>query len=258
MSGRDSTQSLLVLRKLTRAITEVVRQQVAEHLATFTPLLRPTAVLGDYVQGGQKESSRKADKAFKDLETLYHKVASTKPFSLPRDLTPPLSILGSGLEITALDYPHVASAGSDTRTIMVRSPLTWTLTYTGLGPPRLQELLNTKMRSNEEVLKFVLSYLAMHVVFTSQPGLLKIFEMLHLPVSMVTVPEFGELPVTRISAAVVTARPPDAVIIESAELTGMDAFEELVSIDEIARLRDPMKEALLDVARQHVPEQVSR
>jgi hypothetical protein len=258
MSGRDSTQSLLVLRKLTRAITDVVRQQVADHLATLTPLLKPSAVLGDYVQGGQKEPSRKTEKAFKELETLYHRVASTKPFNLPRELNPPLSVLSSGLEITALDYPHIASSGSDKRTILVRSPLTWTLTYTGFGPSKLQELLNTKMRSNEEVLKFVLSYLAMHVVFTNQPGLLKIFEALHIPVSTVTVAEFGELPVMRIGAAIVTSRPSDEVIIESAELTGINAFEELVSVDEISRLHDPMKEALLEVARQHAPELVSR
>ena len=55
MNGRDSIQSLLVLRKLTRAITDVVRVQMTEYLTTLTPLLRPTSVLGDYIQGGQKE-----------------------------------------------------------------------------------------------------------------------------------------------------------------------------------------------------------
>jgi len=64
MSGRDSTQSLLVLRKLTRAITDVVRQQVAEHLATLTPLLKPAAVLGDYVLG--YEWNEDLDEAFFD------------------------------------------------------------------------------------------------------------------------------------------------------------------------------------------------
>ena len=52
MNGRDGVQSLLVLRKLTRAITDVVRVQMTEYLKTLTPLLRPKAVLGDYVQGG--------------------------------------------------------------------------------------------------------------------------------------------------------------------------------------------------------------
>jgi hypothetical protein len=258
MNGRDSIQSLLVLRKLTRAITDTVRGQMAEHLATLTPLMRPAAVLGDYVQGGQKETTRRADKAFKELETLYQTIATTKPFNLPRELTPPISVLSTGLEITAYEYPHVATAGSDSRTIMVRSPLTWTLTYTGFGPGRLQELLNTKMRSNEEVLKFVLSYLALHVVVTNQPGLLKIFERLHLPIATVKVAEFGDLPVTRIGADVVTRRPSDPVIMESAELTGMNAFEELVEIDEISRLQDPFRESLLEVARQQAPELVSR
>ena len=64
MDGRDGVQSLLVLRKLTRAITDVVRVQMTEYLKTLTPLLRPKAVLGDYVQGGLKEPSRKSDKAF--------------------------------------------------------------------------------------------------------------------------------------------------------------------------------------------------
>jgi hypothetical protein len=258
MNGRDGIQSLLVLRKLTRAITEVVRTQMAEHLATLTPLLRPTAVLGEYVQGGQKEGTRKADKAFRDLEAMYQSVCTAKPFNLPREMpTPPLSILSTALDITAYDYPHQVKTDNATRTIMVRAPLTWTLTYTGFAPARLQELLNTKMRSNEEVLKMALSYLALHVVLSNQPGLLKIFDAMHFPITTVKVPEFGDLPVTRIGASVVTRRPSDAVIIESAELTGMDAFEEIVEPEEVARLRDPMRESLMSVAREQAPELVS-
>ena len=64
MNGRDGIQSLLVLRKLTRAITEAVRVEMTGHLATLTPLLKPSAVLGDYIVGGQKEPTRKAEKAF--------------------------------------------------------------------------------------------------------------------------------------------------------------------------------------------------
>lgn len=258
MNGRDSIQSLRVLRKLTRAITEVVRGQMADHLATLTPLLRPSAVLGEYVQGGPKEASRKADKAFRELESLYQTVCTAKPFNLPREMpSPPLSILSTGIEITALDYPHVIKTDSGPRTIMMRAPLTWTLTYTGFGPARLQELLNTKMRSNEEVMKFVMSSLALHVVLTNQPGLLRMFDSLHLPITTVKVAEFGDLPVMRIGAAVVTRRPADPVLVENTELTGMDAFEEVVEVEEVARLRDPMRETLMSVAREQAPELVS-
>ena len=113
MDGRDSIQSLLVLRKLTRAIAEVVRAQMTEHLATLAPLLRPKMVLGDYIEDGSKESTRRSEKAFKELQALYEAVAATKPFNLPRELPSPLRLSGSGLEITPVDAPLVIQSGAD-------------------------------------------------------------------------------------------------------------------------------------------------
>src|SRR5882762_4532152 len=117
MDGRDSTQSLLVLRKLTRAIAEVVRAQMTEHLATLAPLLRPKMVLGDYVEDGTKEATRRSEKAYKELQALYESVASTKPFNVPRELPTPLRLAGSGLEITPVETARVIKSGSDSRTI---------------------------------------------------------------------------------------------------------------------------------------------
>jgi hypothetical protein len=256
MDGRDSTHSLLVLRKLTRAIAEAVRVQMTEYLATLAPLLRPKVVLGDYVEGGAKESTKRADKAFKDLQTLYEQVAAAQPFNLPRELTPPLRLAGTGLEITAVDAPHVVQSGSNHRTIMVRSPLTWTLTYGGYAPSRLTDLLKVRGRGGEELSQFVLAYLMMHVVTTNSPGLTRLFDALHFPITTTTAPESGPLPITRITAGIATERPSDAVILQSAELTGMDAFEELVNVDDLSRLRDPLKEQLLEIARQQAPELV--
>jgi hypothetical protein len=257
MDGRDSTQSLLVLRKLTRAITDSVRAQMTEYLTTLAPLLRPRMILGDYVEDGTKDSIRRSDKALKELQAIYEKVASTKPYNLPRELTMPLRLSGSGLEITAVDTPHVIQTGSEARTIMVRSPLTWTLTYGGHAPAKLPELLKSKLRAGEELAQMVLSYLLMHVVVTNSPGLMQTFEALHFPITTTTVPEFGALPITRISVAISTTRPSDEVILQSAEMTGMDAFEEVVNVNDLSHLRDPLKERLIEIARQHVPELVS-
>ncbi|MPZ20813.1 MAG: hypothetical protein GEV06_23320 [Luteitalea sp.] len=258
MDGRDSTQSLLVLRKLTRAITDAVRVQMTEYLATLAPLLRPKLVLGDYVQGGSKESTRRADKAFKALQALYETVGGAKPFTLSRELTAPIAFTGDGLEITPVDYPHTVPSGSDTRSIMVRSPLTWVLTYSGFAPSRLPDLLKAKLRPGDELERFVLSYLLMHVVTTNSPGLLQMFDALHFPITTSTSPEFGTLPITRIGVGISTERPSDALILQSAELTGMDAFEEVVNVQELSALRDPLKERLLEIARQQAPELVSR
>ncbi len=257
MDGRDSIQSLLVLRKLTRAIADAVRSQMIAYLTTLAPLCQPRMVLGDYIQGGSRESARKADKAFKELQGLYETVASAKPFNLPRELSSPINFTGAGFDITAVDYPHVIQVESGSRTIMVRRPLTWTLSYAGFAPSRLPDLLKTKLRPGDDLQQFVLSYLLLHVVTANSPGLLQMTEALHFPITSTTSPEFATLPVTRIGAAIATARPSDEVILQSAELTGMDAFEEVVNVPDIAALQDPLRERLLDLARQHAPEMIS-
>src|SRR5262245_6425789 len=254
MSDRDNIQSLLALRKLTRAITDVVRVQMTEYLKTLTPLMRPQVVLGEYVQGGLKEATRRADKAFKDLQALYETVAPAKPFHLQRELNPPLDFPRVGLEITPLDYIHVAQPGN--RKIKVRCPLTWVLTYSDFPPTKLQELLASKGRDAGELQRFVLSYLVMHLVTTQDQPLMQMFDALHFPITTSKSAEFGELPVTRIGIPVKTIRPSDAVVIESAELTGMDAFEEVVNVHDVKGMADPFKERLLDVARQQTPELV--
>jgi hypothetical protein len=254
MTGRDSTQSLLTLRKLTRAITDAVRVQMTEHLATLTPLFRPSVVLGDNIKGAEKDPTRRTEKAFKELQALWESVATVRPFNLPRELSTPLSFSTSTLEITPSDYAHEAKAGSDSRTISVRRPLTWTLTYSGFPPSKLSELIETKMRSTEELQRFVLAYLILHVVTRHQPGVMQILDALHFPVTSVKLPEFGELPITRISVALPTERPADNVILETAALTGMDAFEEVVNVEDLNRLPDGFKEKLLGIAKQQAPD----
>jgi hypothetical protein len=254
MEERDSTQSLLALRKLTRAIADIVRAQMTEYLAAFAPLLRPKLVLGDYVEDGSKESTRRSEKAFKELQALYEAVSAAKPFNISRELTLPLRLAGTGVEITPVDTAHVIQQGSDTRTIMVRSPLTWTLTYAGYAPTRLPELLKAKLQTGDELWHLVVSYLLMHVVTTNSPALMRAFEALHFPITTTTLPEYGPLPITRIGFVISTRRPSDDVILQSAEVTGMDAFEEVVNVRDLSGLRDPLKERLMEVARQHAPD----
>lgn len=254
MDERDSTQSLLALRKLTRAIADIVRAQMTDYLAAFAPLLRPKLVLGDYVEDGSKESTRRSEKAFKELQALYEAVSAAKPFNISRELTLPLRLAGTGVEITPVDTAHVIQQGSDTRTIMVRSPLTWTLAYAGYAPTRLPELLKAKLQTGDELWHLVVSYLLMHVVTTNSPALMRAFEALHFPITTTTLPEYGPLPITRIGFVISTRRPSDDVILQSAEVTGMDAFEEVVNVRDLSGLRDPLKERLLEVARQHAPD----
>lgn len=252
MSDRDNIQSLLVLRKLTRAIADAVRTQIVEYLTTLAPLFRPHNVLGDHMLGGAKESTRKADQALKEVQALYEAVAPGRPFNLRRELTTPFNLAPSGLEISPVDYVHVIQSGSDSKRVTVRCPLIWTLSYSGFSPSRLSELVDPRVRG-EELQRYIVSYLLLHAVTTHQRGLMQIFDALRCAITTTRTPEFGDLPVTRIGIGISTSRPPDDVVLESAELTGIDAFEEIVNVDDILRMKDPLKERLVDIARQHVP-----
>ena len=96
----------------------------------------------------------------------------------------------------------------------------------------------------------------MHLATTSEPGLMQVFDALHFPLTTSKAPQFGELPITRIGIGISTSRPSDAIMIESAELTGMDVFEEVIKVEDLSGLADPLKDRLLQIARQQAPELV--
>jgi hypothetical protein len=246
-----TTKRLLVLRKLTRAIADLLRGQMRDYLAALAPLLRPRAVFGDYVQGAAKEPVAGADKAFKELQTLYEAVATARPFNLPKELSHPLEMASSALETGAVEYAHVAKAGPDSKTILVTSPFQWVLSYAGFGPRRLKDLLGDKTRTGDGVQQFVLHTLVLHVVLGRQAGVAKVLEGLQFPVSSARRPEFGELPVACISSSIATVRPPDDVLIESTEISGTDAFEEVVNVEDIVQMRNPLRERLLELVKSH-------
>jgi hypothetical protein len=230
-----------------------MRGQMAEYLAVVAPLLKPTAVLGEYIQGGQREPARRSERAYKDLQAAYESVATVAPFNLPRELRPPFNLGAATLEVSPVEYEHVATSGQTSRTITVRSPLTWVLSYSGYTPSRLRELASDKMRSGEELQKAVLAVLTLHIVLNEQPGLKLVFEALRFPLTTGHLADCGALPFTRVGLAVSTSRPSDDVLVQSAELTGVDAFEEVVDVDDIAKLADPLKHTIMSLAQEHAP-----
>ncbi|HWQ33699.1 MAG TPA: hypothetical protein VNQ79_12670 [Blastocatellia bacterium] len=248
MEENFSIQRLLTLRKLTRSVADLLRPLVKDYLATLAPVLRPKNLLGDYVQGGGRETARNADKYFREIQELYESLVTAKPFNLSKELNPPLDLPGNALEMTPLEYSHNAQSGQQSKTVIVTSPLKWALSYQGCSPARLRELLRDRNRATDDLKQCVISFLVMNLMVTKQPGLAQILEALHFPIiTGEKLPEFGNLPVTIITSSVSTLRPPDQVIIDSTEMSGMDAFEEVVNVEDIRNLRDELKEKLLEL-----------
>ena len=249
MEAQYSTKRLLALRKLTRAIAELLRNQLSEYLGTLAPLLRPRTVLGEYIGGSARDLIKAPEKAFQDLQRIYQ--AAATPYGLAAELTPPFNNVSSTWEFTPLEYLHTARNEPGSKNIAVTSPLKWVLFYSGFPLSRLRELLAARSRDEKELSDFMLHYSILQLVIYRQPGIGKMLEALRFPMSVMRLPEFGELPVICIASAVTTARPPDAVLIESTELSGQDAFEEVVDQETIRNLRDPLREQLVEVARGH-------
>lgn len=251
MEDSFSTQRLLELRKSTRSIADVLRTQMREYLSTLAPLFRPRNVLGNYAEGGAYEASRVGEKAFKELQDLYQTIAQSKLYRLPSEFKTPLEVINTQLEMTPVEYTHVATTRDENKTVVITSPLKWALTYAGFGPSRLREILTSGNRTNDDLQQFVLHYLMMHSVVTKQAGVSRILEALHFPLRIEYAREFGDLPLTFVSSSISTVRPPDQVLIESTEVSGMNAFEEIVQIEDVEKLRDPLKEQLLAITNSH-------
>ncbi len=244
-------QRFLKLRKLTRAIADLLRGQLTDYLATVRPMFLPRNILGEYVQGGAKDSVRGAEKVYLQLQSLYASVASAKPYNLVQELRPPIQIESPSLEITPVEYSHIVTGDGQSKTINVTSPFKWVLTYAGFPPAKLQALLTDRNRVDEETHRFVLHYAALRMALAVHPGLPRLFDGLGFPISSGRAPEFGELPLTYISSRISSIRPPDELIIESTEISGQDAFEEIVNLDDLRNLGDPTHTQLLELARSH-------
>jgi hypothetical protein len=248
MAETWNTQKLLDLRKLTRAVADALRNELAEHLATLLPIFRPRNLLGSYVQGAPKDL-RGSDKAFKELQGLYEGVASTKPFSLPRDLKAPIPVDATALEILPFDYNHSARSKRVTKTVRITSPLRWAIAYPGSSPERLLEALSSG-DPGTSVSEIVLHTLTLHVAF-QQRGVRDLFAALRYPMETRHEPGLGNLPISVISAPVATVRPPDETIVESTEISGTASFEEVVDPDAIETLEDPVKARLSAILKEH-------
>jgi hypothetical protein len=250
MDERYTIQKLLVLRKVTRAVADELRGQLKGHLTTLAPLFRPRNILGEQVRGGVKESAKGSEKVFQDLLALYSPIAATKLYDLPKALTPPLELPGSALEISPVEQSYTAKTDKETKTITITSPLKWILSYSGYGPKQLRDLLATRAsRTGDELGQTVLHFCALHLMLNvvKQTGLAELLGGLRFSVASSRVPEFGDLPVTVLTAAIPTLRPPDEVIIESTEISGAPVFEEVVDIDGIINLRDPLRARAIEL-----------
>ncbi len=251
MDQRYTTENLLVLRKLTRAVADLLRGQMHTYLSALAPVMRPVALLGHYVQGGAKEVSKDAVKTFQELENIYGSAAASRPFGLLKELRTPFEVSGSALELSPVEYSYQATINGHSKAVSITSPFKWVLSYADFAPARLRQLLLDKHRTDTETSRFVLHYCLLQLVLSKQPAAGQVLEDLKFTITSGRLPEFGELPIITVASLVPAVRPPDDVIIQATEIAGRDTFEELIDVEGVRAMRDPLKDRLEELLKSH-------
>jgi hypothetical protein len=158
---------LLRLRKVTRAVEKHFRSQLEAHLRSLQPLFKPHIVLGDHIRNAPKQTVKVADASLKELRSLYARIGRVQPFRFEDEVKPPIDVFGAAAEITSVTYDYSPSGGGDTPKVRVTSPLKWVLSFKGLGPGRLDELLVSQSgTARMELQTCLLHYLVMHIILS--------------------------------------------------------------------------------------------
>jgi hypothetical protein len=93
----------------------------------------------------------------------------------------------------------------------------------------------------------------MSELFEKLPALKDLLQGLRFPVTVRRLPQFGELPLVTVSAPFRTFRPDDKLVAMAAGLAGGTSFAEVLDIDSVRNLSDPLREeALAILANQQV------
>ena len=231
-------QRLLDLRRVTQAISRSFETSLKAHLSTLAPLFSPLPLFGEYVRGGVRSSGPEAEKAYSELRARYQRIVTQPPFSL-----------------TPIEYTYSTHAdGDEAPSIRITSPLKWALSYPGTEPKRLRALMaGDRSQAKEELSHALLQCLALSILVERRPGLVKLFEALRYPLSSVTLEGLGSLPILMISASIDTRLPDDDIVIQNTRLSGIPSFEEIVEVDDIRGLSDPLRVTLLEITRTESP-----
>jgi hypothetical protein len=243
---------LLSLHGLTKEVAQACLRHLKTRIDAMAPLFRPRRYLGDHIDGSGKEAVPAAARNLADLQQLYARVA-VKPFDLRPELRAPLESVTTQFQFDEWEYTHAAETDRGWQSIRVAAPLTWVVSY---GSPYSLTTLRgvvtgSGRRDDEAVRAFVLHACLMHELFSKIPALADLLAGLRYQVEVRRSPQLGDLPLVTISAPFKTFRPPDKLVAMASGLAGGDSFSEVLDVDSIRGLTDPLRDEIIKILRQH-------
>jgi len=247
-----NVEQLLHLHTLTKDVSKFCQKQLRGYLETLALLFRPRRILGDAMEGAERESVGGSERTLLELRDLYRRVA-VRPFDLRPELSTPLESVSTQMQLYEWEYLHQIKTDRGWRSIKVTSPLTWVVAYSSTYslPILRQVLAGHEERDSEAVRAFVLRSCLMHLHFTKFPAIGELLGGLRYKVEVRQSPEMGDLPLVTISAPFSTLRPPDSLVTVASGLAGGTSFSEVLDLSTVQNLKDPLREQIAAILRNH-------
>jgi hypothetical protein len=242
-------QELTELRRKTEAISTFLHQQLSTHLETLRPILAPERVFSK--QLGAKGDAALADRAFVQLQQHY-KPFATRPFDLPSEFDEHwLSLVGNRLALYPWEYTYEAKTDREAKTVTMASPVRWVVSYTSgytMSQVRLG-LADKGERRPEHIRQFVVNALVTQLVISHVPGLAPLLADLGYQLKTDYASDMPKVPLTTVTFSLTSFRPADDLILAATTFSGVPAFIELVEVDAISRMQDPLKVRMQELVR---------
>jgi hypothetical protein len=242
-------QDLPELRKKTEAVARLLHEQLTRHFEVLRPVLSPERVLGKYAGG--KGDSLSADRAFNELQQKCKGLAGT-PFAFLGEFEPSwVNLPDNRPALYPWEYSHEARTDRESRVVTMTSPLRWILTFNSdCTAAQVRSMLkDPEQRRAESLRQFAVGALIMGVILAKTPGLARLLGDLRYELKIEPVPEFGRLPLAMIASCLPCYRPADDLILAATAFSGVPAFIELVDVDAVRALQDPLRAKLEDILR---------
>jgi hypothetical protein len=243
---------LLSLHSLTKEVSHACLRNLKTQIEAMAPLFRPRRFLGEHIDSTGKEAVTGADRNLAELQELYARVA-VKPFDLRPELRKPLESVSTQFQLDEWEYTHATETDRGWTSIRVSTPLTWVLSYaTSYSLSSLRGVFSgVGQRDPEAVRAFVLRACLMYQLFEKIPALSSLLEALRYKAEVRRSPQLGDLPFITVSAPFRTFRPSDQLVATAAGLAGGASFTEILDVDSVRNLGDPLRDEAVAILNRH-------
>jgi hypothetical protein len=243
---------LLSLHGLTKEISQASLRHLKAQVDALAPLFRPRRFLGDHIEAAGKEAVPSADRNLADLRELYAHVA-VKPFDLRPEIRVPIESVSTQLQFDEWEYTHAIESDRGWQSIRVTSPLTWVVSYaTSYSLTTLRSVVaGSGQRDVDAVRAFVLRACLISELFSKIPPMADLLAALRYKVEVRKSPQLGDLPLITISAPFKTFRPADKLVMMAAGLAGGASFAEVLDVESVRALSDPLRDEALGILKRH-------